>query len=115
VARYRIAEYVTLGGVRPFRDWLVRLRDMRGRTKVVQRVERAEAGNLGIHHGVGDGVLEMIIDWGPGYRVYFGKSGPDELLLLAGGSKRTQRQDIDTSKRYWSDYVERRCATRGWS
>ncbi len=71
---------------------------------VMARLERAELGNLGDHHGVGEGVFEFIFDVGPGYRVYFGQDGMELIILLAGGSKRTQRFDIQKAKEYWRDY-----------
>jgi putative addiction module killer protein len=68
------------------------------------RLKRVELGNLGDHHGVGEGVYELRIDFGPGYRVYFGEDGKRLVVLLIGGTKKTQRRDIETAKRYWSDY-----------
>jgi putative addiction module killer protein len=59
---------------------------------------------MGDHRGVGDGVLELRIDVGPGYRVYFGKDGERLVILLIAGTKKTQRHDIDTAKQFWRDY-----------
>ena len=64
-------------------------------------------GNLGDCHGVGDGVQELRIDYGPGYRVYFGQVGSTIVLLLCGGDKSTQAKDIEQAKRYWSEYRRR--------
>lgn len=69
-------------------------------------------GNLGKHHGVGNGVMEMIIDWGPGYRVYFAPIQPRALVLLAGGSKQAQTRDIELAKARWRDFKKRRVASR---
>jgi putative addiction module killer protein len=71
--------------------------------KILQRIDRVERGNFGKHKSVGEGVCELIVDFGPGYRVYFGQDGNEVVLLCAGG-KSTQNRDIDTAKRYWKDY-----------
>jgi putative addiction module killer protein len=71
---------------------------------VMTRLERVEMGNMGDHRSVGEGVLELRIDVGPGYRVYFGKDGERLVILLIAGTKKTQRRDIDTAKQFWRDY-----------
>lgn len=71
--------------------------------KVLTRIDRAEDGNLGDHGSVGEGVWELKIHYGPGYRVYYGEDG-DDLVLLIGGTKGTQVKDIATAKTYWGDY-----------
>jgi len=91
---------------------LTSLRNLKSRAKVLIAIKRAEMGNLGKRHGVGSGVMEMIIDWGPGYRVYFAPIQPRALLLLAGGTKQTQRRDIELAKARWSDFKERSAASR---
>jgi putative addiction module killer protein len=68
------------------------------------RLDRVEQGNLGVHRSVSEGVSELIIDFGPGYRIYFGQDGLDLVILLIGGTKRTQAKDIETAKAYWRDY-----------
>jgi putative addiction module killer protein len=79
--------------------WLDRLSDIRARARVLARVERLAAGNPGDVKPVGEGVSEMRIDYGPGYRVYFTKRGREVVILLAGGDKRTQAADIKTALR----------------
>ena len=79
--------------------WLDGLRDVRARARVLVRVERLVAGNPGDVKPVGEGVSELRIDYGPGYRVYFKKQGRTIVVLLAGGDKRTQSQDIETALR----------------
>ena len=79
--------------------WLDSLRDARARARVLVRVERLAAGNLGDVRPVGEGVSELRIDYGPGYRVYFKKQGRMIVVLLAGGDKRTQSQDVQTALR----------------
>jgi len=77
-----------------FRDWLIGLRDLRARTQILRRIDRAEAGNLGDVEPVGEGVSEMRIHQGPGYRVYFVQRGQTLILLLCGGDKSSQPTDI---------------------
>jgi putative addiction module killer protein len=82
-----------------FAAWLDGLRDIRARARVLARIERLVAGNPGDVAPVGEGVSEMRIDVGPGYRVYFEKRGRELILLLAGGAKSTQARDIKTALR----------------
>lgn len=82
-----------------FAKWLNGLRDMRARARVQVRIERLGTGNAGDAKSVGEGVSEMRIDYGPGYRVYFIKRGSEVIVLLAGGDKRTQDADIRTALR----------------
>ena len=82
-----------------FANWLDSLRDVRARARVQVRIERLAAGNPGDVQPVGEGVSELRIDYGPGYRVYFKKTGSEVLILLAGGDKRTQDADIKTALR----------------
>ena len=79
--------------------WLDSLRDARARARVLVRVERLAAGNPGDVRPVGEGVSELRIDYGPGYRVYFKKQGRMIVILLAGGDKRTQSEDVKTALR----------------
>ena len=69
---------------------------------------RLEQGNLSNAKGVGEGVLEYRIDWGPGYRVSFGRDGDVLVILLTGGTKQRQQRDIETAKTHWMDYKRRR-------
>jgi putative addiction module killer protein len=82
-----------------FVQWLDELRDVRARARVQVRIERLAAGNPGDVEPVGEGVSELRIDYGPGYRVYFKKHGRDVVILLAGGDKRTQSADVKTALR----------------
>ena len=82
-----------------FARWLDDLRDIRGRARVQARIERLAAGNPGDVAPVGEGVSELRIDYGPGYRVYFKQHGRELILLLAGGDKSTQAGDIKTALR----------------
>jgi len=86
-----------------FAQWLDGLRDIRARARVQVRIERLAAGNAGDVEPVGEGVSELRIDYGPGYRVYFKKHGREVVILLAGGDKRTQSADIKTALRLARD------------
>jgi putative addiction module killer protein len=77
-----------------FDDWLSNLRDQQAKRRVQARIDRAEDGNFGDCESVGEGVSEMRIHYGPGYRVYFAQRGMEIVVLLAGGDKRTQSKDI---------------------
>ena len=82
-----------------FTDWLGELRDASARARIVIRIRRMETGNPGDVRPVGDGVSEMRIDYGPGYRVYFVRRGESVVLLLCGGDKRRRQADIRRAKR----------------
>ena len=82
-----------------FAKWIDGLRDIRARARVLARIERLATGNAGDVKSVGEGVSEMRIDYGPGYRVYFRKRGRSLVILLAGGVKSSQRRDIGTALR----------------
>lgn len=99
--------YLTTEGREPFSEWLESLRDQRARAKIRVRLDRVSLGNFGDCRTVGDGIQELRIDYGPGYRVYFGQEGPTIVLLLCGGDKQTQSKDIETAKQYWREYRSR--------
>jgi putative addiction module killer protein len=88
----------------PFEEWLESMRDRVGRAKIRARIARARTGNLGKCDPVGGGVFELKIDFGPGYRVYFGEVGDAIIILLCGGDKSSQRKDIKAAQNYWADY-----------
>lgn len=88
----------------PFTEWLNGLRDAMGRKRILARVGRLEQGNLGDCSPVGEGVSELRIFFGPGYRVYFGEHGATIVVLLFGGDKDTQKRDIKAAKQYWKEY-----------
>lgn len=99
--------YVTEAGWAPFSEWLASLDDARARAKIRVRLDRVRLGNVGDCHGIGEGVQELRIDYGPGYRVYLGQVGSTIVILLCGGDKSTQNKDIELAKQYWSDYRRR--------
>jgi putative addiction module killer protein len=96
--------YVAPDGRTPFLRWLTTLRDQRAKQKIEARIGRVRLGNFGQARGVGEGVLELKVDYGPGYRVYFGQDGADLVILLCGGDKSTQNADIRQAKTYWAQY-----------
>jgi putative addiction module killer protein len=98
-------------GDSPFEDWFSGL-DAAAAAKVSVALARVEQGNLSNVKGVGEGVLEYRLDWGPGYRVYFGRDGDVLVILLTGGTKRRQQRDIETAKVLWADYKRRRPKAR---
>jgi putative addiction module killer protein len=89
-----------------FSDWLGALRDLRGKAKILVRIERLANGNPGDVQPVGEGVSELRINYGPGYRVYYVQRGQRFILLLAGGDKGTQDRDIAQAKRLNAEYEE---------
>ncbi len=99
-----LVEYLDHGGRSPFGDWLEKLKDRRARALIRKRLNRVRLGNLGDSRCVGDGVQELRISFGPGYRVYFGEDGDTDVVLLCGGDKSTQHADIEKAKRNWVDY-----------
>lgn len=102
VLRYQAAD-----GDEPFTRWLQSLRDKQAQAKVRVRLKRLEAGLLGDSRSVGDGVMELREHLGAGYRVYFGRHGSSIVILLCGGSKKTQTADIRTAKLCWADWKRR--------
>jgi putative addiction module killer protein len=81
-----------------FDTWLIRLNDIRAKGKILARLKRAELGNLGDHKSLGEGVFEMRINYGPGYRLYFTRSKGVVIILLVGGDKSSQSKDIKKAK-----------------
>ena len=82
-----------------FYDWLRRLRDANAVARIIARIRRMEQGNLGDNKSLGGGLMEMRIDYGPGYRVYFVRHGEAIVILLCGGDKHKQQQDIERARK----------------
>ena len=102
-----IRYYLAPDGRSPFEGWFGSL-DPVARAKVTVAIARLGQGNLSNAKGVGEGVLEYRINFGPGYRVYFGRDGETLVILLTGGTKKRQQRDIETAVRLWVDYRRRR-------
>jgi putative addiction module killer protein len=102
-----IRRYLTEIGRDVFGEWMAGLKDARTKAKIVARIDRLAVGNFGGCKALGGGLLELKIDWGPGYRVYYALIGKECVLLLAGGDKRRQSSDIDRARKYLEDYRER--------
>ena len=93
-------------GREPFTEWLKSLRDQRTRKRIQTQIHRIESGNLGDHKSVGDGVFELRLHFGAGYRIYFREVDNTIILLLCGGDKSSQDRDIERAKVYWQEYKE---------
>jgi putative addiction module killer protein len=104
VSEKQIETYECPDGSCFFNDWMNSLRDQRARAKIRTRIDRVQLGNLGNCEPVGGGVSELKIDYGPGYRVYFGQVGTKLVILLCGGDKSSQSVDIKKAIVYWEDY-----------
>jgi putative addiction module killer protein len=100
-----LLECVDARGISPFAEWRERL-DPTTRARVTIAVFRLQSGNLSAVKGVGAGVFELRLDFGPGYRVYFGKDGEQLIVLLGGGSKKRQQTDIEAAQALWQHYKQ---------
>ena len=103
----KVLIYENSEGKAPYSQWLDGLGDVRAAAKIEVRIRRIRLGNLGHWEPVGEGVGELKIDFGPGYRIYFGRIGSALIVLLCGGDKKTQRKDIVRAKEFWLDFKER--------
>lgn len=103
-----IVHYLTRDGRDPYQIWLTRLKDRMARVRITTRVNRMAAGAFGDCKPVGEGVWELRIDHGPGYRVYYARAGKRLILLLSGGDKRRQQADIQDAIKCWKDYQRRK-------
>jgi putative addiction module killer protein len=100
--------YQDRNGNEPFLQWISAIRDKVTVARIRSRLRRIEeSGNLGDHRAVGDGVFEFRLQFGAGYRIYFSKIGNDAILLLRGGDKNSQRQDIAKAKIDWQEHTQR--------
>ena len=97
-----LLEYTTAAGISPFTRWREKL-DPTTRARVTVAVLRLELGNFSAAKGVGSGVFELRLDFGPGYRVYFGKDGEQLVILLGGGTKKRQQADIEAAQALWQE------------
>jgi len=103
----QLIDYLTEDGRDPFKDWLSKLADRQARARILTRLQRLSAGNFGDCKPISDGLWELRIDCGAGYRVYYNRAGGRLVLLLIGGDKRKQPADIDTALRYLKEWKRR--------
>jgi putative addiction module killer protein len=99
-----IRKYRRADGVIPFDLWMAKLKDERARARALVQVDRLRLGLAGDWRSVGEGVFELRVHEGRGYRVYCGRDGKAVVILLCGGDKSTQRRDIDLARAYWRAY-----------
>ena len=104
---FQVESYTDVKGRDLFGTWLNGLKDRKAKAIVITRIARLKGGSLGNCRDLADGVWEMKIDFGPGYRVYFARAGKTLYLLLAGGDKGTQTSDIKEAKKRWQEYQKR--------
>jgi len=102
-----IREYIDCRGSSPYARWFNSL-NAQAAAKVVAALVRMAQGNVSNAKGVGEGIFEWRIDFGPGYRVYFGKDGDELIILLGGGTKKRQQNDIQNARMVWKEYKERK-------
>ncbi len=100
-----VNSYVTPDGKTPFKTWIKDLKDKRSKARILQRIDRLRLGNFGDCRSVGSGVYELRLSFGPGFRVYFGLAGAEVVILLCGGDKASQQQDIQRAHDYWQEYT----------
>jgi putative addiction module killer protein len=103
----RLIIYGDSNGREPFTEWFDNLRDVVGRQRIFHRIKRLAQGNYGDYKPVGGGVNELRVFFGPGYRVYFAEDGKDIVILLCGGDKSSQQDDIRKAKSHWKEYNDR--------
>jgi putative addiction module killer protein len=96
--------YADATGRCPFEVWLNGLRDLKARAIIRERIARLMLGNLGDAKAIGEGVFEMRVTFGPGYRIYCAEDGKRIIVLLCGGSKRSQANDIGRARSFWNEY-----------
>ena len=109
---FEIRHYLTEQGDDIFGDWLDDLSDRKAVYKIITRVQRLGLGNAGDFRNLDGGVSELKIDFGPGYRLYYARTGKVILMLLCGGDKSTQKQDIEHAKRNLQDFQNREAQSR---
>ena len=104
---FTLEYYIAETGKIPFKDWLENLKDIHARAKIRVALDRVRLGNFGHAKFIGEGINELKIDFGPGYRVYYALAGDAIVLLLLGGDKASQSKDIVRAKEYWKEFKRR--------
>jgi putative addiction module killer protein len=108
LSTYQIEYYRRFDGHVPYEDWFRSLQDLQAKAIIRTRLNRVQVGNFGDCEPAREGVHELKIDYGPGYRVYFGKIGLTIVLILCGGPKKTQSKDISLAITYFAEYKKRK-------
>ena len=103
LSMFDVFAYVRSNGKCPYAEWFDGL-DQHTAARVVKATNRMEDGNFGDHKSVGGGVIERRLDFGPGYRIYYGRDGKRLVVLLGGGAKKRQGRDIEAAQAMWADY-----------
>jgi putative addiction module killer protein len=101
---WEVEVYTTLSGASPYQEWVDNLKDIKGSARIAARIRRIPDGNWGDFKFIAEGVFELRIDVGPGYRIYFAKHENRVILLLCGGDKNSQKSDIAQAIGYWQEY-----------
>jgi putative addiction module killer protein len=104
---FEVRHYLTSDGENLFLSWLKGLRDPKAKVAAIRRTNRIEQGNFGDHKSIGEGVWELRLVTGPGYRIYYAKSDKTVVLLLCAGKKASQERDIADAKTAWKDWQKR--------
>lgn len=102
-----VRNYITLNGRDPYRQWYTSIKDRKTQTIIMSRMDRLQHGNPGDCKRLSSGLYELRIDYGPGYRIYFGLFRNRVVILLGGGTKGTQQRDITKAQAYWNEFLER--------
>ena len=102
-----VLNYITPTGRDPYRRWYTQIKDEKTRAIITSRIERLQLGNPGDSKRLNKDLYELRINYGPGYRIYFGVLQNRIVILLGGGTKRTQQRDIARAQGYWNDFLER--------
>lgn len=102
-----VRTYNLSNGDEPFHEWLAELKVKKAHSAILTRIDRLRSGNFGDYKSLGGNLYELRIYYRPGYRVYFGLLEEDIVILLCGGTKKTQRQDIQKAQFYWEEFTRR--------
>ncbi|MBP0712469.1 type II toxin-antitoxin system RelE/ParE family toxin [Burkholderia sola] len=107
LSKFELLRYQRDDGREPFTEWLNAVRDKPAQARIRERLRRVQTGNFGDCEPVGEGVIELRVHVGTGYRVYFGRHGGAVVLLLSGGDKASRSDDIRRAKEHWSNWKRR--------
>lgn len=106
VREREVRYYKSQDGDVPYLSWLDDLKNTQHISRIIRKIDRVELGNLGDHKSVGQGVQELRLHFGPGFRIYFAEDGDAVVVLLCGGDKSSQSKDIQRAQVYWQDYKD---------